>query len=79
MAAGRRIREGETGDLLDRIAGDPAFRVGREELNEWVDPIRFVGRAPEQVDRFLAEWVAPALEGADLDADAALGGADVRV
>jgi adenylosuccinate lyase len=79
MAAGRRIREGETGDLLDRIAGDPAFRVGREELNEWVDPIRFVGRAPEQVDRFLAEWVAPALEGADVDADAALGGADVRV
>ncbi len=79
MAAGRRIREGEAGDLLDRIAGDPAFRVDRPELDEWVDPIRFVGRAPEQVDRFLEEWVAPALAGADQEADAALGGADVRV
>jgi len=27
-----------------------------------VDARRFVGRAPEQVDRLLTEWVAPVLE-----------------
>lgn len=27
-----------------------------------LDPKSFVGRAPEQVDNFLQEWVTPALE-----------------
>jgi adenylosuccinate lyase len=79
MAAARRIKDGEAGDLTDRIAADPDFRVSRDELDGWMDPRRFVGRAPEQVDRFLADWVEPALARADAEADAALGGADVRV
>jgi len=79
MAAAGRIKAGEEGDLLDRIAGDPGFPVIREELDGWMDPRRFVGRAPEQVDRFLAEWVEPALERVDDEADAALGEPDVRV
>ena len=34
------------------------------EVAEWVAPRNFVGRAPEQVDEFLQEVVAPALAGA---------------
>jgi adenylosuccinate lyase len=62
VAAGHRIKaEGLDNDLLDRIAADDAFGVSREELEEDLRPELYVGRAPEQVDEFLAEWVEPAL------------------
>jgi adenylosuccinate lyase len=62
LAAGERVKmHGLENDLLDRIAGDSAFGVNREELEEELRPERYVGRAPEQVDQFLAEWVRPAL------------------
>jgi adenylosuccinate lyase len=61
-AAGERVKmQGLENDLLDRIAGDPAFGATRAELEEEMRPERYVGRAPEQVDRFLTEWVKPAL------------------
>jgi adenylosuccinate lyase len=60
--AGRRVKAGGgPNDLLDRIAADPAFGVRRDELEEDLRPERYVGRAPEQVDEFLREWVEPAL------------------
>jgi adenylosuccinate lyase len=68
MAAARLMKEeGGDADLLERIAGDDTFGLGREELEALVDPIRFVGRAPQQVARILKREVAPALEryGAD--------------
>ena len=62
VAAGTRIKsEGLPNDLLDRLAGDPAFGVSRAELEDALRPELYVGRAPEQVDEFLAEWVEPAL------------------
>ena len=48
-------------DLLDRFRGDPEFAAVKDELDTMMDPARFVGLAPEQVDRFLAEEVDPAL------------------
>ncbi|MBW3628817.1 MAG: adenylosuccinate lyase [Gemmatimonadetes bacterium] len=63
IAAGARVKqEGLENDLLDRIAGDSAFGVTRPELEDELRPELYVGRAPEQVDEFLAEWVAPVLE-----------------
>ena len=63
MGAARRMKdEGADADLLDRIAGDPAFGMSAQELEKLVDPRRFVGRAPEQVARFLSEWADPVLE-----------------
>ena len=61
-AAGRMKDEGADADLLERIAGDDAFGLAADELAEMVDPLRFVGRAPEQVARFLERDVEPALE-----------------
>jgi adenylosuccinate lyase len=62
VAAGRRIKgEGLPNDLLDRIAADPAFGVTREELDDDLRPELYVGRAPQQVDEFLEEWVDPVL------------------
>ena len=61
-AAGRMKEDGEAADLLERIAGDEAFGLSVDELHELADPHRFVGRAPEQVMRFLDTAVAPVLE-----------------
>jgi adenylosuccinate lyase len=63
--AARAIKDGApNNDLLDRIAADDAFGMSREELERTMDPHRFVGRAPQQVDEFLAEVVEPLLAGA---------------
>jgi adenylosuccinate lyase len=48
-------------DLLERLAADPEFGLGLDDLHSALDPVRFVGRAPQQVDEFLAEAVAPIL------------------
>jgi len=78
-AALRMKEEGARADLLERIAQDPAFGMSREELLELVDPRDFVGRAPEQVDRFLSEWVDPALQRYSESSIQAIGDPDVRV
>ena len=62
MASARALKDGAShNDLLDRIAADSAFGMDRDELERAMDPHRFVGRAPEQVDEFLAEVVEPLL------------------
>ena len=63
MEAGRRVKEeGLDNNLLDLIAADPEFHLTREELEKSMDPARYVGCAPHQVDRFLAETVQPILD-----------------
>ena len=67
--AARAIKDGaEQNDLLDRIASDETFGISRAELEQAMDPMRFVGRAPQQVDEFLAEVVEPLFAGAPADA-----------
>jgi len=58
QAAGRRVKEeGGPNDLLDRLRSDKAF--AGIDLDDVMEPSRYVGRAPEQVDEFLAEIVEP--------------------
>jgi len=58
QAAAREVKEhGRDNDLLQRLATDPAFRQVR--LEDVLDPQRYIGRAPEQVDQFVAEIVEP--------------------
>lgn len=57
-AASDRIKaEGAANDLLDRLKADPAFAAVR--FDDVLDPSRYVGLAPQQVDAFLAEFIAP--------------------
>jgi adenylosuccinate lyase len=64
IEAARALKDGaERNDLLDRLSADPAFGVPIADLEAALDPIRFVGRAPEQVDEFLEQVVAPVLAG----------------
>ncbi|MBN1908206.1 MAG: adenylosuccinate lyase, partial [Pirellulales bacterium] len=50
-------QEGGRNDLLKRLAADSAF--AKVDLAAALDPSKFVGRAPEQVDAFLADVVDP--------------------
>ena len=63
MAATARMKEGEACDLLDRLAGDPAFGMTREELDAVMEPRLYIGRCPQQVEQFLAQC-APYLKDA---------------
>ncbi|MDE3152759.1 MAG: adenylosuccinate lyase [Gemmatimonadota bacterium] len=65
IAAARAVKDGAaSNDMLDRLAADPAWPVPAAEMQALLDPRQFIGRAPEQVDEFLAEVVEPALAGA---------------
>ncbi len=57
-AAGAVVKnEGLPNDLLDRLAADPAFAA--VDVKASLNPREFVGRAPEQVDEFVAEVIEP--------------------
>ena len=61
--AGRNVKDlGLSNNLIDLIAADPAFGMTKEELTAHLEPSRYIGRCPEQVEEFLAEAVQPVLE-----------------
>ncbi|KPK56125.1 MAG: adenylosuccinate lyase [Gemmatimonas sp. SG8_38_2] len=62
IAAADRVGRGEPNDVIERLASDPEIGIEREELERMLSPESMVGRAREQVDRFIAEWVDPLLE-----------------
>lgn len=75
MEAGRTVKvEGKDNNLLELIAADPEFNMTLEELQETMDPSKYIGRSKEQVDAFLANHVNPIL-----DANADLLGVNVEI
>jgi adenylosuccinate lyase len=63
MEATRVIKEeGGENDLLERIAGDPAFSAIKDRLPSLLEPRGFIGRAPQQVEEFLKGVVEPLLK-----------------
>ena len=63
MEAGRNVKvEGKENNLLELIAADPAFNLSEEELKKTMDPKKYVGRAPKQVEEFLDEVIRPVLK-----------------
>lgn len=62
LAAARRMNEGKDPELFSHVLADPAFSIGREELDALARPEAFIGRAPHQVDAFLRRAVAPVLD-----------------
>ena len=75
--AARRVKqEGAKNDLLQAIAGDEAFALTAAEIEAMLSAHHFTGRAPEQVDAFLATEVARVLGE---NTDVRMQGGDVRV
>ena len=63
MEAGRNVKEkGLDNNLLELIAADESFGLTLEDLQANMDPSKYVGRAPLQVENFLKNHVNPVLE-----------------
>jgi len=63
MEAGKQVKvEGKKNDLLERIAGDEMFGLTLDEIKKLLNPKNFVGRAPEQVEEFINDFVKPVIE-----------------
>ena len=74
--AGRNVKDlGLSNNLIDLMAEDPAFGMSREELTAHLEPERYIGRCPEQVEEFLSQEIAPVLE----KYAAALGGKETEL
>ena len=52
--------EGKPNDMIERLKNDPVFSA--VEFDTEINPLDFVGRAPEQVDDFIQDQVAPIRE-----------------
>jgi len=64
MEARARLDAGaDDNDFFDRVAGDQAFGLRRDELDALADARALVGRAPEQVTAFLRGQIEPLLAG----------------
>lgn len=50
-------QEGKPNDLIDRLKSDPAFNS--VDIDQLLNPSEFIGRAPEQVHEFVAEYIEP--------------------
>ena len=62
MAAGRHVKEeGGDNNLLELIAADPTFHMTLEDLERSMDPAKYVGRAPQQVEAYLRDHIRPLL------------------
>ncbi len=63
MEAGANVKQkGLDNNLLELIANDEAFNMSLEDLQKTMNPSKYVGRSPEQVDEFLANEINPILE-----------------
>ena len=70
--AGARVKQdGLDNDLIARVQADSYFAPIHGQLDALMDPATFIGRAPQQVERFLAAEMRPAL----VPYTATLGGA----
>ena len=55
-------QEGKPNDMIARVEADPAFGLSREEIEAELTPEAFTGRAPQQVEEYLAEVIQPVLD-----------------
>ena len=63
MEASKNVKkEGRENNLLELIADEPMFNMSAEELKKKTDPMKYVGRAPEQVDAYLKNVIRPMLD-----------------
>src|SRR6185436_16626967 len=64
VGAAEQVKEqGAGNDLIARLSDDPEIGLTTEEIVETLDPVKHIGRAPQQVDEFLATEVEPLLRG----------------
>jgi adenylosuccinate lyase len=63
MEAGKRVKEeGLDNDLIDRICGDKAFNLSRDEIESVLQPEYYTGRSAQQTEEFIQDYIKPVLD-----------------
>ncbi len=62
VAAAEEVRQGKPNDMVERLANDREIGLERSDLERMLSPAAMAGRAVEQVDRFISDWVDPVLD-----------------
>ena len=63
MEAGKTVKqEGKDNNLLELIAADEGFNMTLEDLQKTMDPSKYVGRSPLQVEKFLETVIKPIID-----------------
>ena len=64
MEATAALKEGRDGELLKKLADEPALGLSYEELEDLMDPRQYTGRCAEQVENYV-ESLRPVIEGTE--------------
>ncbi len=60
MESAKAVKErGEHNDLIERVKGDKIFAAVKDKIDSILKPENFIGRAADQVDDFLTEYIDP--------------------
>ena len=63
MQAAEQVKKfGKSNDLLERMSKSKIINMSKDEIEETINPIYYIGRAPQQVEEFYNETVRPILE-----------------
>jgi len=54
--------EGADNDIIRRIVADEAFGLNMDDLSKILKPENYVGRAPQQTQEFIKEYINPIIE-----------------
>lgn len=60
MKATQRMKNGEKGGLMELLAAEPKLGLKEGEINEILEPSKYIGRCPQQVEAYL-EKLAPVM------------------
>lgn len=63
MAAAEIVKtEGMANDLVERISRDSIFGLSYDDIKLVLEPKNYIGRAPEQVEEFIEQYVKPVID-----------------
>ncbi len=68
MKATARMKNGEKGGLMELLEAEPKLGLKEGEINEILEPSKYVGRAPKQVEAFLNK-IKPLIADADTEVE----------
>ena len=69
MEVTAKMKDGEDCNLLELLSLDPAFSLNHQELEEILNPQQYIGRCPEQVEKFLKKIMPMLSDSAGLSED----------
>lgn len=63
MQAAEQVKKfGKQNDLIERMYKSEVINMSKEEIDNTINPLNYIGRAPKQVEEFYSETIKPILE-----------------